>query len=66
MDEFRAAGLPAPALYGVEGPLWPLLNALDTDPDDRLFADAVACAETFERDAAVLGASSHLLAVAPA
>lgn len=66
VDEFRAAGLPAPALYGVEGPLWPLLNALDTDPDDRLFADAVACAETFERDAAVLGASSHLLAVAPA
>lgn len=64
VDEFTAAGLPAPTLYGVEGPLWPLLNALDTAPDDRLFTDAVACAEAFERDPAVLGASSHLLAVA--
>ncbi|MFE9656763.1 class I SAM-dependent methyltransferase [Micromonospora sp. NPDC006431] len=64
VDEFTAAGLPAPQLYGVEGPLWPLLNAMDTGPEDRLFADAMACAETFERDPAVLGASAHLLAVA--
>lgn len=66
VDEFVAAGLPAPALYGVEGPLWPVLNALGTGPAERLFADAVACAEAFERDPAVLGASSHLLAVARA
>ncbi|MEU7761227.1 MULTISPECIES: class I SAM-dependent methyltransferase [Micromonospora] len=62
--EFVAAGLPNPQVYGVEGPLWPVLNALGTGPDERLFADAVACAETFERDAAILGASAHLLAVA--
>ncbi|MFG3301022.1 class I SAM-dependent methyltransferase [Micromonospora chersina] len=66
VNEFVTAGLPAPALYGVEGPLWPVLNALGTDPAERLFADAVACAEAFERDPAVLGASSHLLAVARA
>ncbi|MGC3861746.1 class I SAM-dependent methyltransferase [Micromonospora chersina] len=66
VDEFVAAGLPTPALYGVEGPLWPVLNALGTGPTERLFADAVACAEAFERDPAVLGASSHLLAVAHA
>ncbi|MCP3784631.1 class I SAM-dependent methyltransferase [Micromonospora sp. A3M-1-15] len=66
VDEFVAAGLPAPALYGVEGPLWPVLNTLGTGPAERLFADAVACAEAFERDPAVLGASSHLLAVARA
>ncbi|KAB1915114.1 class I SAM-dependent methyltransferase [Micromonospora sp. AMSO31t] len=66
VDEFVAAGLPTPAVYGVEGPLWPLLNALGTGPAEQLFADAVACAETFERDPAVLGASAHLLAVARA
>ncbi|MCW3815641.1 class I SAM-dependent methyltransferase [Micromonospora sp. DR5-3] len=66
VDEFSAAGLPAPRLYGVEGPLWPLLNALDTGPEDRLFQDAVACAAAFEQDPAILGASAHLLAVAPA
>ncbi|SBT46418.1 class I SAM-dependent methyltransferase [Micromonospora auratinigra] len=64
VDEFVAAGLPEPAVYGVEGPLWPLLNTLGTGPDERLFADAVACAELFERDPAVRGASAHLLAVA--
>ena len=66
VDEFTAAGLPAPRLYGVEGPLWPLLDALDVGPEDRLFRDAVACAEAFEQDPAVIGASSHLLAVTTA
>ncbi|MFJ8581319.1 class I SAM-dependent methyltransferase [Micromonospora sp. NPDC093277] len=66
VEEFTAAGLPAPRLYGVEGPLWPLLDALDTVPDDRLFHDAVACAAAFEQDPAVLGVSAHLLAVATA
>ncbi|PGH42412.1 methyltransferase type 11 [Micromonospora sp. WMMA1996] len=66
VGEFTAAGLPDPTVYGVEGPLWPLLNALDTAPSERLFEDAVACAETFERDWSVLGASAHLLAVARA
>ena len=66
VDEFTAAGLPIPDLYGVEGPLWPLLDALDVGPDDRLFRDAVDCAAAFEQDPAVIGASSHLLAVAAA
>ncbi|MEO3781356.1 methyltransferase domain-containing protein [Micromonospora sp. B11E3] len=64
--EFAAAGLPAPRLYGVEGPLWPLLDALDVGPAERLFRDAVDCARAVESDPAVLGASCHLLAVAPA
>ncbi|MFI2714106.1 class I SAM-dependent methyltransferase [Micromonospora sp. NPDC018662] len=66
VDEFIAAGLPTPEVYGVEGPLWPVLNALGTAPSERLFADAVTCAETFERDWAVLGASAHVIAVARA
>ncbi|MFC0098124.1 hypothetical protein ACFFKH_11340 [Micromonospora marina] len=65
MADFVAAGLPTPQVYGVEGPLWPLLNALGTGPHERLFADALTCAEMFERDAAIRGASAHLLAAAP-
>ncbi|MBB5115831.1 methyltransferase domain-containing protein [Micromonospora echinospora] len=62
--EFVAAGLHTPEVYGVEGPLWPLLDALGTESHEPLFENAVTCAETFERDASILGASGHLLATA--
>ncbi|WP_405099965.1 hypothetical protein [Micromonospora sp. NBC_01412] len=64
--EFTAAGLPAPRLYGIEGPLWPLLDALGVQPTERLFTDALDCARVVESDPSVLGSSGHLLAVAVA
>ncbi|MEH0842843.1 class I SAM-dependent methyltransferase [Micromonospora sp. CPCC 205711] len=63
VDEFTAAGLPRPTVYGIEGPLWPVLNALDVGEETPLFREALGCARAFETDPAVLGASSHLLAV---
>ncbi|MEV0806195.1 class I SAM-dependent methyltransferase [Micromonospora sp. NPDC050200] len=64
LDEFTAAGLPAPTLYGIEGPLWPMLETLGAGEDSTLFREAVACARAFECDPAVIGTSCHLLAVA--
>lgn len=65
VDEFRAAGLPRPELYGIEGPLWPLLPlAGGPETDGALFAEVLRCAALFERDPEVLGTSAHLLATA--
>ncbi|SCL67128.1 Methyltransferase domain-containing protein [Micromonospora citrea] len=65
LDEFEAAGLPRPDLYGVEGPLWPMLGvAGGPESDGSLFAEVLRCATVFERDPEVIGASGHLLAAA--
>ncbi|MFI7645714.1 class I SAM-dependent methyltransferase [Micromonospora sp. NPDC049460] len=65
VDEFETAGLPRPDLYGVEGPLWPLLAvAGGPEADGPLFAEVLRCATLFERDPEVIGASGHLLAAA--
>ncbi|SCE94474.1 Methyltransferase domain-containing protein [Micromonospora purpureochromogenes] len=64
VDEFTAAGLPAVTVYGIEGPLWPVLETLGAAEESPLFREAVACARAFECDAAVIGVSCHLLAVA--
>ncbi|QGN47208.1 class I SAM-dependent methyltransferase [Micromonospora sp. WMMD558] len=65
VDEIRAAGLPAPRRYGIEGPLWPLLPVTGgPDEDGPLFAEVLRCAALTECDPEVLGASSHLLTVA--
>lgn len=65
VDEFRAAGLPAPRRYGIEGPLWPLLPMTGAPEDNGvLFAEVLRCAALMECDPEVLGASSHLLTVA--
>jgi hypothetical protein len=63
--EFTEAGLARPQVFGIEGPLWPLLDAVGAQASDPLFADAMTCARTFETDPAIIGASSHLLAAAP-
>ena len=60
--EFSAAGLPGPQVFGIEGPLWPLLDAVGVQASDPLFINAMTCARTFETDPAIIGASSHLLA----
>jgi SAM-dependent methyltransferase len=62
--EFTEAGLADPQIFGIEGPLWPLLDAVGAQPADPLFVNALTCARTFETDPAIIGASSHLLAAA--
>jgi hypothetical protein len=64
--EFAAASLGEPQVFGIGGPLWPLLGASGAQPPDPLFVNAMTCARTFETDPAIIGASSHLLAAAPA
>ncbi|MER7335404.1 MULTISPECIES: class I SAM-dependent methyltransferase [unclassified Micromonospora] len=65
LDEFEAAGLPRPDLYGVQGPLWPLLSVTGgPESDGPLFAEVLHCATLYERDPEVIGASVHLLAAA--
>ncbi|HYZ52138.1 MAG TPA: methyltransferase domain-containing protein [Streptosporangiaceae bacterium] len=64
--EFAAASLGEPQVFGIEGPLWPLLDASGAQPPDPLFVNAMTCARTFETDPAIIGASSHLLAAARA
>lgn len=60
--DFTAARLGRPELFGIEGPLWPALNAAGAQLTDPLFASAMACAGAFETDPAIMGASAHLLA----
>jgi SAM-dependent methyltransferase len=62
--EFTEAGLADPQVFGIEGPLWPLLDAVGAQASDLLFVNAMTCARTFETDPAIIGASSHLLAAA--
>jgi ubiquinone/menaquinone biosynthesis C-methylase UbiE len=62
--EFTEAGLADPEVFGIEGPLWPLLDAVGAQATDPLFINAMTCARTFETDPAIVGASSHLLAAA--
>ena len=62
--EFSEAGLDDPQVFGIEGPLWPLLDAVGAQSADPLFINALTCARTFETDPAIIGASSHLLAAA--
>ena len=62
-DDFGAAGLAEPQVFGIEGPLWPALDAADAQRADPFFANAMARARAFETDPAIMGASGHLLAV---
>jgi ubiquinone/menaquinone biosynthesis C-methylase UbiE len=59
-EELIAAGLRFETMFGVEGPGWLLWERWD-DPDDR--ANIMQVARTVERERALIGASSHLLAV---
>jgi SAM-dependent methyltransferase len=69
-DEFAAAGFEPggdrsrAAVYGIEGPVWPLLRAVPPAAREDLFDCVVRAARHTEADPALLAASSHLLAVA--
>ncbi|HWG23487.1 class I SAM-dependent methyltransferase [Actinospica sp.] len=64
--DFGAAGLGDPAVYGIEGPLVPLLASGLVEDRPELFESAVRAARLVEDDPALLAASSHLLGVARA
>lgn len=63
--ELRTAGFGEVAVYGVEGPAWPALDAVDLDRAEALLADAARCARIVETDSAMIAVSAHLLAIAP-
>lgn len=63
-EEVRAAGLPEAAVYGVEGPAWPALDAAGMPEFDARADAALRCARIAERDPAMVNASAHLLAIA--
>ncbi|MBL1096892.1 class I SAM-dependent methyltransferase [Streptomyces coffeae] len=69
-DELRAAGLTDVEVFGIEGPTWSLLKAVEQQPGegptDDMFASALTAARMAEPYPELLAASSHLLAVGKA
>jgi SAM-dependent methyltransferase len=61
--DFVAAGLNDPAVYGIEGPLFPLLRSGFVEDRPDFFEAAVRAARLVEDDPAMLAANAHLLAV---
>jgi SAM-dependent methyltransferase len=65
--ELRGAGLRDVQVFGVEGPGWSLLKAVElatgAPPDDALFDSVLAAARLAEPYPELLAAGSHLLAV---
>ncbi|PGH49317.1 bifunctional 2-polyprenyl-6-hydroxyphenol methylase/3-demethylubiquinol 3-O-methyltransferase UbiG [Streptomyces sp. Ru87] len=65
--ELRDAGLADVQVFGIEGPAWSLLKALeqqsDAGPSDELFASVLTAARMAEPYPELLAASSHLLAI---
>ncbi|WP_037912017.1 class I SAM-dependent methyltransferase [Actinacidiphila yeochonensis] len=66
-DELGAAGLRDVRVFGVEGPTWSLLKAVEQStgapPSEELFASALTAARLAEPYPELLAAGSHLLAV---
>lgn len=67
-SEMTEAGFTDIRLYGVEGPLWPVLKGIETHTGDSLtdsplFDSAVTAARLTETDPAIIAASAHILAI---
>ncbi|MCX4905586.1 bifunctional 2-polyprenyl-6-hydroxyphenol methylase/3-demethylubiquinol 3-O-methyltransferase UbiG [Streptomyces sp. NBC_00878] len=66
-DELRESGLVDVEVFGIEGPAWSLVKAVEQQPGegptDDLIASAVTAARMAEPYPELLAASSHLLAV---
>lgn len=66
-EEVSGAGLSGLGVFGVEGPAWSLLKAVEQQPgpgpSEELFASVLAAARMAEPYAELLAASSHLLAI---
>jgi SAM-dependent methyltransferase len=68
-DELRAAGFIDVRVFGVEGPAWSLLKAVEqsgSEPREELFQSVLTAARMAEPYPELLAASSHLLAVGKA
>lgn len=67
-DEMRAeisgAGLRHHATLAIEGPLWLIVEALELWPEPQYQEPFLALLRTIEQEPSLLGASSHVLAVA--
>jgi ubiquinone/menaquinone biosynthesis C-methylase UbiE len=61
--DFAAAGLAAPTVYGIEGPLLPLLRSGSFEDRPDYFEAAVRAARLVEDEPTMLAANAHLLAV---
>jgi SAM-dependent methyltransferase len=61
-DELVDAGLADVAVYGVEGPAGPALDAHGIERIEEFLESAIACARIAERDPALIAASAHFLA----
>ncbi|MFG1810818.1 class I SAM-dependent methyltransferase [Streptomyces sp. NPDC049040] len=65
--ELRSAGLRDVQVFGVEGPTWSLLKAVEqatgAPPSEELFESALTAARLAEPYPELLAASSHLLAI---
>src|SRR5204862_3305969 len=63
-DEFKTelieGGFPVPRLCAIEGPLWTVAEPTTVEERARL----MAVMRTLENDAALLGASAHIMAAA--
>jgi SAM-dependent methyltransferase len=62
-QEVRAAGFGSVAIRGLEGPAWPLLDQT-CPPDHPLLSHVIDVARLADADAATVGASAHMLALA--
>lgn len=67
-SEMTEAGFTNVRLYGIEGPLWPVLRGIETHTGDSLtdsplFSSASTAARLTETDPAVIAASAHILAI---
>jgi hypothetical protein len=62
--EVQAAGLINIAVYGVEGPAWPALDAAGMQTFDGRVEAALRCARVVEQDPMFINASAHILAMA--
>ncbi|MFJ5027135.1 class I SAM-dependent methyltransferase [Streptomyces sp. NPDC088560] len=66
-EELRESGLTDVQVFGIEGPAWSLVKAVEQQPGDGptedLIASAIAAARMAEPYPELLAASSHLLAV---
>ena len=62
-EDFRAAGLAEPAIFGIEGPLFPLLSSGLVEDKVDYFEAALRAARLADGHPELLSASAHLLAV---
>lgn len=62
-QDFKAAGLAEPAIYGIEGPLFPLICSGLVEEEAEYFEAALRAARLADDHPELLPASAHLLAV---